>query len=79
MNFFRKPSCLYRYTPLSARFRRMAWISRTVFASESDDKDEDERLREEPVEEKTIEPKKKKEKKLLAASSAYELLKLFYF
>ena len=78
MNFFRKPSCLYRYTPLSARFRRMAWISRTVFASESDDKDEDERLKEEP-EENTIEPKKKKEKRLLAASSAYELLKLFYF
>ena len=66
----------FRYTPLSARFRRMAWISRTVFASESDDEDEDEHLKEEPSED-IIEPKRK-QKKVLQASSAYELLKLFY-
>ena len=60
-----------RYTPLSDRFRRMAWISRTVFASETD---EDAVAEEEP--EDVVEPKK--EKKFLAASSAYELLKLFY-
>ena len=54
----------------------MAWISRTVFASESDDEDEDEHLKEEPSED-IIEPKRK-QKKVLQASSAYELLKLFY-
>ena len=54
----------------------MAWISRTVFASESDDQDEDETLKEEPSED-IIEPKRK-QKKVLQASSAYELLKLFY-
>ena len=51
----------------------MAWISRTVFASETDE-DEDAVAEEEP--EDVVEPKK--EKKFLAASSAYELLKLFY-
>ena len=65
-----------RYTPLSDRFRRMAWISTTVFAPETDE-DED-AIAEEDVVEDVVEPRKKKEKKFLAASSAYELLKLFY-
>ena len=64
-----------RYTPLSARFRRMAWISRTVFALEEDE-DKDAIAEEEPQD--VVEPRKKKEKKFLAAASAYELLKLFY-
>ena len=53
----------------------MAWISRTVFASETDE-DEDAIAEEDP--EDVTEPTKKKEKKFLAASSAYELLKIFY-
>ena len=30
-----------RYTPLFTRFRRMAWISRTVFLAEVDEKEEE--------------------------------------
>ena len=65
-----------RYTPLSVRFRRMAWISRTVFEPEETEEKKGEDLKEEP--EDAIEPIKKREKKFLAAPSAYELLKLFY-
>ena len=64
-----------RYTPLFTRFRRMAWISRTVFAAEEGEKEEDE---EAEVEVGEGLPPKRRERKFIAASSAYELLKLFY-
>ena len=54
----------------------MAWISRTVFAPETDE--DENAIAEEDVVEDVVEPRKKKEKKFLAAASAYELLKLFY-
>ena len=66
-----------RYTPLSTRFRRMAWISRTVFVPEEEEKEE-ENNEEAEVEVEEGLPPKRKERKFIAASSAYELLKLFY-
>ena len=66
-----------RYTPLSTRFRRMAWISRTVFVPEEEEKEE-ENNEEAEVEVEEGLPPKRRERKFIAASSAYELLKLFY-
>ena len=66
-----------RYTPLFTQFRRMAWISRTVFAAEEDEKEE-ENNEEAEVEVGEGLPPKRRERKFIAASSAYELLKLFY-
>ena len=55
----------------------MAWISRTVFVPEEEEKEE-ENNEEAEVEVEEGLPPKRKERKFIAASSAYELLKLFY-
>ena len=55
----------------------MAWISRTVFVPEEEEKEE-ENNEEAEVEVEEGLPPKRRERMFIAASSAYELLKLFY-